>query len=243
MQAVCSQFASGSGAGDQEFKDIYMHLDRDSSLFKWPFVFEEAAGADQNSEEDAVNSAQAAAQAAAASPPLAVAPAAAAAAPAAGAAAPAAAASPTAAAAARAEEDARIETEVNALSGAGASLRAIAQRPSSDESRGGYIGDQDQRGQVGADLSQRLSSTPARFEGVAIYPPLPGCRTLSGDNPCDSYQSCGAGSVADPGGGTDSYFRFNVGVHILPSSASHLNFCACLCRESCCPRCWHRPRP
>jgi hypothetical protein len=157
---------------------------------------------------------------------LAVAPAAAAAAPAAGAAAPAAAASPAAAAAARAEEDARIETEVNALSGAGASLRAIAQRPSSDESRGGYIGDQDQRGQVGADLSQRLSSTPARFEGVAIYPPLPGCRTLSGDNPCDSYQSCGAGSVADPGGGTDSYFRFNVGVHILPSSASHLNYCA-----------------
>ena len=233
-----------------------MHLDQDPTLFKWPFVFDEA-GADQSSEEEKVDSAHAAAAplpaaaapAAAAPSPAAAAPSpAVAASPAAAAPSPAVAASPAAAAAspaaaARADDDARVEAEVNALSGAGASLRAIAQRPSSEESRGGYIGDQDQRGQVGADLSQRLSSTPARFEGVAIYPPLPGCRTLSGDNPCDSYQSCGAGSVADPGGGTDSYFRFNVGVHILPSSASHLNYFACLCRESCCPRCWHRPRP
>jgi hypothetical protein len=118
-------------------------------------------------------------------------------------------------------------------------LRAAAQRPSSEESRGGYIGEQDQRGQVGADLSQRLSSTPARFEDVAIYPPLPGCLTLSGVDPCDSYQSSGASSVTDPGGGTDPSFRFNDGVHVLASFASHLNYCACscLCRESCWPRC------
>ena len=203
-----------------------MHLDQDPTLFKWPFVFDEAS-ADQNSEEEKVDSAQAAA----APLPAAAAPAAAAPSPAAAAPLPAAAASPAAAAAspaaaARADDDARVEAETNALSGAGASLRAIAQRPSSDESRGGYIGDQDQRGQVGADLSQRLSSTPARFEGVAIYPPLPGCRTISGFHDCDSYQSSGASSVANPGGGTDSSFRFNDGVHILPSSASHLNYCA-----------------
>jgi hypothetical protein len=84
--------------------------------------------------------------------------------------------------------------------------------------RGGYIVDQEGRGQVGVDLSQRLSSIPARFEGVAIYPPLPGRRKLlSGVNFCDyfSNQTTGVGSATDPGGGTASYRRFNVCVQLL----------------------------
>ena len=39
MQAVCSQFASGSGAGDHHFAALYKKLNKDRALFQWPFVF------------------------------------------------------------------------------------------------------------------------------------------------------------------------------------------------------------
>ena len=44
---MCSQFASGSGAGDHQFKDLYDELNRNQRLFEWPFVLEEASDDDQ----------------------------------------------------------------------------------------------------------------------------------------------------------------------------------------------------
>ena len=81
---------------------------------------------------------------------------------------------------------------------------------------------------MGVDLSQGLGSTPARYKVLA--PPPGGTRLPADSRPCNSHQRRGGGSVTDPGGGTDFFCRYNVGVHIHASSAFHINYCACLCR-------------
>ena len=171
---MCSQFASGSGAGDHQFKDLYDELNRNQRLFEWPFVLEEASDDDQEGAASDPVAAAAAADSEAAATALAAA---------ANAAATAAATAAAAAAAATAEREAQALTDarVASLRADGLILRAAARQEEPGEpdnsSRGwdGFIEGQGVRQQVGADLSLSLGSPPAaRSEGSAINPPQPG---------------------------------------------------------------------
>ena len=171
---MCSQFASGSGAGDHQFKDLYVELNRNQRLFEWPFVLEEASDNDQEGAASDPVAAAAAADSEAAATALAAA---------ANAAATAAATAAAAAAAATAEREAQALTDarVASLRADGLILRAAARQEEPGEpdnsSRGwdGFIEGQGVRQQVGADLSLSLGSPPAaRSEGSAINPPQPG---------------------------------------------------------------------
>ena len=161
---MCSQFASGSGAGDHQFKDLYDELNRNQRLFEWPFVLEEASDDDQEGAASDPVAAAAAADSEAAATALA-----------------ATAAAAAAAATAEREAQALTDARVASLRADGLILRAAARQEEPGEpdnsSRGwdGFIEGQGVRQQVGADLSLSLGSPPAaRSEGSAINPPQPG---------------------------------------------------------------------
>ena len=170
MQAVCSQFASASGAADTHFTALYKKLNDDRALFKWPYGLERTERDEQESESESDLDANALA------PPAAAASTGAAAA-ATAVAATAATAATRAAATATAQREAEgvVAAEVAALSAEAAALRVAAGGQESALGGGVFIAGEQGRVQGGAYLSQGLGSSPiARSEGSAINTPLPG---------------------------------------------------------------------